>query len=46
MVHFGSLIGNEYLADGVGERDGDGPVFAEFTGVVGELGKGEDVASD
>ncbi len=46
MLHFGSLVGDEDLADGVGELDGDGLVFAEFAGVVVELGEGEDVAGD
>ena len=42
MLHFGTLVGDEYLADGVGELDGDGLVFAKFAGVVVELGEGED----
>jgi hypothetical protein len=36
------LVGDEYFADGVGELDGDGLVFAKFAGVVVELGEGED----
>jgi tetratricopeptide (TPR) repeat protein len=46
VLHFGSLVGDENLADGVGELDGDGLVFAEFAGVVVELGEGEAVAGD
>lgn len=46
MLHFGSLVGDENLADGVGELDGGGLVFAEFAGVVVELGEGEAVAGD
>lgn len=46
MLHFGTLVGDEDLADGVGELDGDGLVFAEFAGVVVKLGEGEDVAGD
>lgn len=46
MLHFGTLVGDEDIADGVGELDGDGLVFAEFAGVVVELGEREDVAGD
>lgn len=46
VLHFGSLVGNEDIADVVEELDGDKLVFAEFAGVVVELGEGEDVASD
>lgn len=46
VLHFGTLVGDEDLADGVGELHGDRLVFAEFAGVVVERGEGEDVAGD